>query len=110
MLVVEIDRIDPEAAQGFFSDFLNVVRMTVEGAPFAAVGGGGFPTEFGGDSGFAVEWRERFADELLVNVGSVDFGGIEEGDATIDCGVEDGGHFFFVFGWTEAKAHAHAAE
>ena len=62
MLVIEIDGVDFQAAQGFLGDFPDVVGMAVEGAPFAAFLGIAFPSEFGGDGNFAVELRERFAD------------------------------------------------
>jgi hypothetical protein len=40
--------------------------------------------ELGGDDDLVADGREGFADELFVDEGAVDFGGVEEGDAAVD--------------------------
>ncbi len=110
VLVVEIDGVDLEALQRLFGDFLDVIRMAVEGVPFAAVVGVGFPAEFCGDDDLTAEGREGFADELFIEERAVDFGGIEEGDAAIDGFVEELDHLLLVFSGAVGPAHAHAAE
>src|SRR5207244_4202585 len=51
------------------------------------------------------------ADELLVDVGPVDLGCVEEGDTAVDGGAQQVDHLAAVAGVrAEALAHAHAAE
>ena len=45
--------------------------------------------ELGRDHDLVAERRERFADELFVGVGAVDFGGVEERDALFIGGADD---------------------
>jgi hypothetical protein len=66
--------------------------------------------ELGGDHDFAAERRKRLAHEFFVEEWAVDLGGIEEGDAAVNGGVEKIRHLLFVFGRAVGKAHALAAE
>jgi len=49
-------------------------------------------SEFGGDDDLAAERGEGFADEFFIGEGAVDFGRVEEGDALLDGGADDGDH------------------
>jgi hypothetical protein len=81
VLVEQVDRLDPEAAQRGFGHLADVRRPAVEAALPV-----GFEREreLGGDHDLVAEWSERVADELLVGEGTVGFGGVEEGDAAVD--------------------------
>ena len=110
VLVEEVDGVGLEALEGGFDDLLDVVGLAVGGGPFVVVCGVGLEAELGGDDDVLAEGSKGFADDLFVEVGAVDFGGVEEGDAAFDgermsC---DGGGFFD--GGAEAEAEAHAAE
>src|SRR5271165_7600824 len=67
--------------------------------------------ELGGDDHLVADRGEALADEFLVVVGSVDLGGVEEGDAPVDGGPQQVLHLAAVARvGAEALAHAHAAE
>ena len=67
-------------------------------------------SELGGDDHLAFEGRKGFADQLFVDKGAIDFGGIKERDAAIDGRMQHRGHLLLVLGWPVAEAHAHAAQ
>ena len=62
------------------------------------------------DHDLIAERRQRFADELFVSEGAVDFGGVEERDAALDGGADQRDHLLLVHRRAIAEAHAHAAE
>ena len=70
----------------------------------------GLKAELGGDDDVFAEGRESFADDFFVDVGAVDFGGVEEGDAALNGGADELDGFGFFRGRAEAEAQAHAAE
>src|SRR5208283_1057086 len=47
---------------------------------------------------------------ILIGEGAVDFGGIEEGDAALHGGADQGDHLAALMRRAVAEAHAHAAE
>jgi hypothetical protein len=54
---------------------------------------------------------QRLPDELFVDVGAVDLGGVEERDAALDRTAQDGDHLVAVTRvGAVALAHAHAPE
>ena len=53
---------------------------------------------------------QGFAQQLFVQEGAIDFGGIEESDAAIDGGVKESDHLLFVLRRPVGKAHSHAAQ
>ena len=67
-------------------------------------------SELGRDHDLVAHGLERFADELFVRERPVDLRGVEEGDATFDCGAGEGDHLPAVGNRQVALAHAHAAE
>ena len=54
--------------------------------------------------------RESLADELLVGERAIDFGGVEEGHASLDRRPDERDHLLLVRGRAVGKAQAHAAE
>jgi hypothetical protein len=66
--------------------------------------------ELGGDHDLPAKRRQRFADQFFIRVGAVDLGRVEERDAALDGGGEQGGHLALVLGRAVRVAHAHAAE
>ena len=69
-------------------------------------------SELGGDDHLIAVRGERLADQLLVGERAIHLGGVEEGDAAFNGGLEQRSHLLFVFGRAirEREAHAHAAE
>ena len=111
MLIEKVDGVDLEALERAFDGLLDVGGLAIQArGAWAMIGTAEIETELGGDHDFVAIGSERFADELFVEERAVDFGGVEEGDAAVEGGVEEGGHLFFVFGRAVGKAHAHTAE
>ncbi len=110
VLVVEVDDVGLEALEGGFDDLLDVFGLAVGGGPLAVVVGVGLKAELGGDDDIFAEGREGFADDFFIDVGAVDFGGVEEGDAALDSGADELDGFRFFRGGAEAEAQTHAAE
>ena len=79
-------------------------------APGLAFGRVDVLRELGGDDDSVAERGESLADQLLVGVGAVDLGGVEEGDAAVDGGMEQRDHLLPVRAAAVAAGHAHAAE
>ena len=78
MLIVEINMIGPEPLEGCLDDPLDTLRSAVEAD--RAVNR---KTELGGDQNLVADRGEGLAHELLVCVGAVDFGCIEECDTPV---------------------------
>ena len=78
MLVVEIDAVGPEALERFLDDPPDALRPAVQ--PVRAVD---LEAELGGDGDLVADRREGLADQFLVDVGTVDFRGVEERDAPL---------------------------
>jgi len=66
--------------------------------------------ELGGDHDLALVRGERLADEFLVGVGAIDFGGVEERDAAVHRGADQRDHLLPVGLVAVATGHAHAAQ
>ena len=78
MLVVEIDTVGPEALQRFLDDPPDALRPAVQ--PVRAVD---LEAELGGDGDLVADGRKGLADQFLIDVGTVDFRGVEERDASL---------------------------
>ena len=76
MLIVEIDAVGPETFQRFIDDPPDALRPAVQ-----AVRAIDLEAELRGDGDLVADRRERLTDEFLVDVGSVNFRGVEECDA-----------------------------
>ena len=66
-------------------------------------------SEFRGENDFVAASGNRAADELFIASEAVDIGGVEQGDAAIDGGMNRGDGFGFVRRAVEF-GHAHAAQ
>lgn len=109
VLIEEIDGIDAETTQGSIGNPVDVLGAAVEPDMTAGIWIDR-KAEFGGDDNLTAERGEGFTHKVFIRVGPVDFGGIKEGDTLSDCGTDKADHGRTVFGWSIAKAHAHAAE
>ena len=78
VLVVEIDAVGLETLQRFLDDLPDTLRSAVQ--PVRAVD---LEAELGGDGDLVADRREGLADQFLVDVGAVDFRGVEERDASL---------------------------
>ena len=83
VLVVQVDRVDPEPPQRAVDGAGDVVGAQHPAAGLA-VDRVDVLGELGGDHDLVGERGERLADELLVGVRPVDLGGVEERDAEVD--------------------------
>jgi hypothetical protein len=106
-LIEEVDRLDPEPFERRLGDFLDVRRITVQSRRLAAFE---LEPELRRDHDLALEWRQRFTDELLVRERAVRFGGVEKRDAAFDGRANQRDPVWLVNGWTIAEAQSHAAE
>ena len=109
VLVEQVDGFDFEPLEGAFGGLADVLGPAVEPGGFAGLGIE-VEAELGGDDDFLSKGGQCRANEFFVGERAVDFRSIEEGDAAVDGGVDDGGHFLQVAGWPVAEAHPHAAE
>src|SRR3954471_17768122 len=66
--------------------------------------------ELGGDHDVLADRLQRLTDQLLVVERAVDLGGVEQRDAAVHRGSEEGDHLVSWGSWPERLAHAHAAE
>src|SRR5215217_6822396 len=78
VLIVEIDAIGPEALQRFLDDAPDALRPAVQ-----SVRAIDLEAELGSDGNLVADWSERLADQLLVDIGTVDFRRVEERDAAL---------------------------
>jgi hypothetical protein len=108
VLVVEVDRLDPEPLQRAFRHPPDVLGPAVEAAWFPV--GTELEPELRGDHHLLPEWLEGFTDELLVRERTVDLGGIEERHAALDRCPDQRDPLLPVRCRTIAEAQAHAAE
>ena len=87
MLVEQIDRIDLQSLQRPLCDLFDVFWPTVESVPLAAVIGIGFPAELRCDHYPTTERSKSFTHKFFIGERTVNFGGVEECDATLDYGL-----------------------
>ena len=90
MLIEKIDHVGLEPLQRGLGDLLDVLRPAVEAGLLPV--GLDLEAELGGDDHLCAERRERLAHEFFVGERTVDFGGVEEGDAAFDGGPDQGDH------------------
>jgi hypothetical protein len=69
-----------------------------------------FKPEFGGDYHLSAERIKRFTKEFFVDEWTIDFSGIEEGDATVNRRVKKRDHLLLVGNRAFIMAHSHATE
>lgn len=81
MLVEQVDDIGLQAPERPFDRFLDVLRSAVE--DLLLVVGAESETELGGDDDALSKRRQRLADNLLVQVRSIDFRCVEEAHAAL---------------------------
>jgi hypothetical protein len=110
VLVIEVQGVHAKPLQRSLHSLLDVVRTAGDPAPGLALGRIDVEAELAGDHHLALERGECLAHQLLVGVGTVDLGGIEEGDAAVHCGADQRNHLLPVRGGAEAAGHAHAAQ
>ena len=110
VLVEEVDCVDPKSPERFFGDLLDSFGAAVDFAGLDIALCIRVVAELGRDDDFALEGFEGFANECFVGERAIDFGGIEEGHAEIDCFVQEFDHFGVVADWGIAETHSHAAE
>jgi hypothetical protein len=89
MLVEEVNGVRLQTRERGFNDQLNVVGVAVERCPFTVVVGIGSESELGGDDDLFAERGEGFADQLFIDVGPIDFGGIKEVYASFNGGSDE---------------------
>ena len=104
VLVEQVDAVGAEARQRGFHHLADVVRVAVE------LGRADAEAELGGDHDLVADGGKGFAHQLLVDVGAVDLGGVEEGDALVDGTPQEGDHVLARRRRAVGEAHAHAAE
>src|SRR5437867_669370 len=107
VLVVEVDRLDAEALQAPVACGAHVLRPPVDGAHPRVVAA--HDAELGGDDDLVAPAADPAPDELLVGVGAVHVGGVEEVDAEVERAVDGRDRFAVVVRAVELR-HPHAAE
>ena len=88
VLIEQIDDIGLEALERSFGDFLDVFGTTVQAGLLAGFGSSSKPNLVAITT-LSRKGAERFAHQFFVGERTVDFGGVEEGDAAFD-GRPDG--------------------
>nr|BFE73389.1 hypothetical protein GCM10020092_066900 [Actinoplanes digitatis] len=108
VLVEEVDPVGAQPPQRRVGDPADVLGTAVHAVRAAAAD---VEAELGGDDDPVAQRLEGLADQLLVDVGAVDLGGVEERDAGLDGATQDADHLVAVAGVRPVcLAHAHAAE
>ena len=87
-----------------------MLRPAVEGSPLASIVWIRLEAEFGCYRHLEADRSKRLADQFFIGEGAVDFGSVEECDATVDGGADEGDHLLLVGRRAVAEAHPHAAE
>jgi len=108
MLVVEVDRLNAEAAQAGFRRAAHIGRAAVHAAQ-RRVGRIAQDAELGCKEKAAPTPLERLADQHLVGVRSVDVRRVEEVDAQLERPVDGGQRLLLVASAVEL-AHAHTTQ
>ena len=108
VLVEQVDGLDPQPSKRCLGDVPDVVGAAVhtDVAPL----GVDVEAELGGDDDIVANRRQCLADELLVDVGPVDLGGVEERDPALHGTAQHGDHLVAVTRGAVALAHPHATE
>src|SRR5579885_165510 len=109
MLVEEIDGLDLEPLERSLRDLFDVLRPAVEAALRASLRIE-IEAELGGDHHLPAERRERLAHQLLVRVGAVNFGGVEERHAALHRRTDQRNALLLVHRQAVGEAQAHAAQ
>ena len=99
--------VDAQPAQGVLDGRPDVLGAAVQAGGAAAVEG---EPELGGDHHLVADRRQGLADELLVGERAVHLGGVEEGDAEVDGGADEGDAVLLADGGAVGVAESHAAE
>jgi hypothetical protein len=110
VLVEEVDAVGPEALQHALGRGLDVLGTAVQPGFLLPRLQVDVPPELRGDHDLAADGREGLAHELLVRERAVHLGGVEERDAPLHGGPDEGDHLLRVRGRTVPEAHPHAAE
>jgi hypothetical protein len=110
MLIEQVDHVDLESLQRRVGNLFDVFGTTVQPEPARGAVRFDLESELCRYHHLVADRRERRAKKLLVGEGPVDFGGIEEGDATVHRRTQEGDHLLFVARGTVGHAHAHTAE
>ena len=108
MLVIQIDRVHPQALQTGFAGGSNIFRLATDAAQIR-IGFVADDSEFGGEKNFVATVVDGFADKDFVVAVAVDVGGIQEIDTKFD-GAVNRGDGFGVVPWTVKFRHPHAAK
>src|SRR6478752_5767632 len=109
MLVQQIDDLNTQSLQRSLGGLADGVRMAAQ----AGVRLGRWidcKAELGRNSDLVAHVAQSLADNLLVGKGTIDFGGIEEGDAQIDCRSDQRDALFIGERVAVSGIQAHAAE
>ncbi|GHI02515.1 hypothetical protein Scel_08360 [Streptomyces cellostaticus] len=85
--VVEVDDVDVQAAQARLDGLPDVGRVVADG-PVARGVGAVLDAELGGQCDLVTVRGDERREELLVGTGAVHVGGVDEGDARLDGGLQ----------------------
>src|SRR6185295_3277461 len=107
MLIEEVDPVGLEPFQRSLRDVADVRRTAVETGLLAALE---LEAELRRDDHLVTQWRESFADELLVSERPVGFRRVEERHAALEGGSDDRDAVFTAGSGAVPEAEAHAAE
>ena len=105
MLVEQINAVRSEPAQRSLHDLADSLRPAVQAIAHIAV----LEAKLGGDHDLIAHRGQRVANHLLVQR-AIGLGGVEEGDAALECGFDHLDASGAFKPWTIAVAQAHAAE
>ena len=110
VLVKKVDRVGLKALERAFDHLLDVVGTAVGRSPLAVIVGIGLKAELGGDDDVFAEGRQCFAHDLFIDIGAINFGGVEEGDATLDGRADELNSLRFFRRGAKAETQAHASQ
>jgi len=95
--LIEVDVVDPQAAETAFAGGSQMFRAAVFDP---LVGAGALESTLGGDYQVGGIRMQRFGDELFADVGAVGVGGVDEVDAEFDGAAQDVDGFGVILGRT----------
>ena len=108
VLIKQIDGLNPESLERVLGDPFDMLWTAVQPAQILSFDRVQIEAELGGDHHFSLERLDPLAHQFFVGEWTIDFSGVEEGDATLNRLVKKSDHLLLVGNWVFIMAHSHA--
>ncbi len=106
VLVEQVDMVGAQALEAGFGDGTDILGAAVQ----AVIGARALESELGGNHQPVAVGRQRPAEQVFVGVRTIHLGGVEEGHAALDGGLQQGDALALLHRLTVGMGQAHAAQ